>query len=214
MPPWLALAASLAALAQTGEEPAAAPEAAPAAKPAEAASGDEAPPPPKPKRRHKADAGATADVSNPEAPKVAEPAPSLPDLTGASSPDLDRTNAQKAARAFFLNLIEGDARRMVQENCAEPFFVEDKRLATPDELLQEWLKHLRDKRTDLLTLYGIDVLTPQEMEKKYGKPPARLVNFPWKAEHTYVAVANLSGHAAVVLVRLASAGWRVVGYHD
>ena len=85
----------------------------------------------------------------------------------------------------------------------------------PDELHKEWLKNLRSKRTDLLTLYDVEVLTAAEMEKKYGRPPARLNAMPWKAPKTLIAIGNLSGHAAVAIFRLHPTGrWQLVGYHD
>lgn len=118
-----------------------------------------------------------------------------------------------SAREFFSQLIAGDARGIVG-NCGFPFQLEDRRLQTPDELFQEWLKNLRAKRTDLLTLYDIEVLAPADMEKKYGKPPARLANLPWRNPKTYVAVANLSGHAAIAVFRQQGPSWAVVGYAD
>jgi hypothetical protein len=52
------------------------------------------------------------------------------------------------------------------------------------------------------------------MEKKYGKPPARLNNLQWRGQHTWIAVGNLSGHAAVAVLRLDGQRWNVIGYHD
>ena len=60
----------------------------------------------------------------------------------------------------------------------------------------------------------IEILSPAEMEKKYGKPPGRLANLPWHAPKTFLAVANLSGHAGVAVIAASPKGWRVVGYHD
>lgn len=118
-----------------------------------------------------------------------------------------------SAREFFTQLIAGDARN-ITNNCALPFMLEERKLATPDELFQEWLRNLRAKRTDLLTLYDIEVLDPAAMEKKYGKPPARLQNLPWRGAKTYVAIANLSGHAAVAVFRYTGVNWAVIGYAD
>ncbi|MBK7860752.1 MAG: hypothetical protein IPJ65_19545 [Archangiaceae bacterium] len=118
-----------------------------------------------------------------------------------------------SAREFFTQLIAGDARNITQ-SCAFPFQLEERKLQNPDELFQEWLRNLRAKRTDLLTLYDIEVLSPADMEKKYGKPPARLANLPWRNPKTYVAVANLSGHAAVAVFKNTGTAWAVVGYAD
>ena len=73
---------------------------------------------------------------------------------------------------------------------------------------------LREKRTDLLTLYGIELLTPQEMEKRYGKPPARLAELPWRSGRNKIAIANLSGHGAVAILREVDGLWRVIAYTD
>ena len=118
-----------------------------------------------------------------------------------------------SAREFFTQLIAGDARN-ITNNCGLPFQLEERRLQTADELFQEWLRNLRAKRTDLLTLYDIEVLTPADMEKKYGKPPARLQSLPWRGQKTYVAVANLSGRAAIAVFRYTGMNWAVVAYAD
>src|SRR5438067_8395549 len=113
------------------------------------------------------------------------------------------------ARAFFETMLLGDARALVHHS-AFPFQLEGKSINTGDELLQEWLKNLREKRTDLLTLYGVELLSPGEMEKKYGKPPARLQSIPWRNARTWVAVGNLSGHAAIAVFHdVGSGNWKV-----
>ncbi len=119
------------------------------------------------------------------------------------------------ARIFFNDLIAGDARNIVLQS-GYPFYLEDRRLELPNELHDEWLRNLRAKRTDLLTLYDIEVLSPAELEKKYGKPPARLANMPWKQPKTWIVVGNLSGHAAVAVYRQHPTGrtWQIVGYTD
>jgi hypothetical protein len=128
-----------------------------------------------------------------------------------SLPEADQ--AKYFAREFFSTLLAGDARRVVS-SCGFPFQLEDRRLANPEELFGELLKNLRSKRTDLLTLYDVEVLTPAEMEKKYGKPPSRLGSLKWQGQHTWLAVANLSGHAAIAVMHSDGPRWSVVGYHD
>ena len=117
------------------------------------------------------------------------------------------------ARVFSQHIISGDARSLVLLS-AFPFQLEDRNLASPDELHVEWLKNLRNKRTDVLTLYGVDVLTPQEMEKKYGKPPQRLGRMPLNQPRTFISVNNLSGRAAIVVWRYFDAHWQAVAYTD
>ncbi len=134
----------------------------------------------------------------------------------APGPDRPATESETVlehARNFFSNLLAARVQAVVQES-ELPFYLEGRKINSAEELSREWTRNLANKRTDLLTLYGIEVLTPAEMEKKYGKPPARLSAFPWKNATTYIAVANLSGRAAIALLHRGRAGWRVVGYHD
>jgi hypothetical protein len=148
----------------------------------------------------------------PEEAKKRALEPAIPEVKNfAALPEVEQV--KYSAREFFTQLIAGDARTITQ-SCGFPFQLEERRLQTPDELFQEWLRNLRAKRTDLLTLYDIEVLSPADMEKKYGKPPARLANLPWRGAKTYLAVANLSGHAAVAVFRQSGAAWAVVGYAD
>jgi hypothetical protein len=121
--------------------------------------------------------------------------------------------AQVVARGFFTDLIAGDPTRLVAR-AGYPFFLEGKRIDRAEELRSQWGVSLRSRRADLLKLYSVEVLLPADMEKKYGKPPARLNSWNWKAPNTYVAVGNLSGRAAIVLLRQAGAAWQVVGFHD
>ncbi len=166
-------------------------------------------------------AKAAADLSNKlpkgidslmKAPQLAGPNPVIPDVRDyAALPETEQV--KYSAREFFTQLIAGDARG-ITNNCGLPFQLEERRLQTPEELFQEWLRNLRAKRTDLLTLYDIEVLAPADMEKKYGKPPQRLSQLPWRGQKTYVAVANLSGHAAIAVFRQTGLSWVVVGYAD
>jgi hypothetical protein len=52
------------------------------------------------------------------------------------------------------------------------------------------------------------------MEKKYGQPPARLRNWPWRQGQQFLVVGNVSGRAAIVLLRNVGMTWQVIGYHD
>ena len=115
---------------------------------------------------------------------------------------------------LFDHLLTGDVRGSLNL-LSFPFQLEDKRFEVPETLVAAWVKELRNKRTDLITLYGIEVLPYAEMEKKYGKPPARLGVIIPKGTEVYAAVANLSGHAAVILYRQnQEADWRAFAYTD
>jgi hypothetical protein len=111
-----------------------------------------------------------------------------------------RKQIKNEARFIFETLLTGDARSAVRD-VSFPFQLEDKRYGTPEELVAAWVKQLRQKRTDLVTLYDIEILTLAEMEKKYGKAPARLGLGNLKDPDIYAAVGNLSGRAAVLLFR-------------
>lgn len=126
-------------------------------------------------------------------------------------PSIDQ--ARVTARHFFNDLIAADTPGMLA-HCGLPFMLEDRRIDRADELRADWARSLRAKRTDLLVLYDIELLTPAEMEKKYGPPPRRLSSWSWRAPNAFVAVANLSGHAAVLLLRPVGAAWQIVGFHD
>ncbi|RYZ32900.1 MAG: hypothetical protein EOO72_14915 [Myxococcaceae bacterium] len=118
------------------------------------------------------------------------------------------------ARFLFQSLLTGDVRTASAE-LTYPFQLEDKRFNTPEELVQTWVKQLRARRTDLVTLYDIEVLPLTEMEKKYGKPPARLGLDPRALKDTWAAVGNLSGHAAIFLFRNGSdLRWQAFAYTD
>jgi hypothetical protein len=184
----LALLLSLAspALAQTPDP---APE---GAAPAPAAT----PPPAKPP-------AAPAPRPAPPPPAPAPAAPAAPEAAGSEQELRNRVKTE--ARAIFENVLMGDVRSFAEE-LLYPFQLEDKRYATAPELVTAWVKQLRQKRTDLVTLYGIEVLSLAEMEKKYGKAPARLGLGALKEPELYAAVANLSGHPAILLFRAPKEG--------
>jgi hypothetical protein len=121
--------------------------------------------------------------------------------------------ARITARDFFSDLVTNDTTGLLAHS-GFPFMLEDRRFERPEDLRHEWLKSLRSKRTDLLKLYEVEVLTPTDMEKKYGPPPRRLASWNWRGSNTYLAVANLSGHAAIVMLKPVGAAWQVVAYHD
>jgi hypothetical protein len=145
----------------------------------------------------------------PPAPQVAPPADKAEKLTPEQE---DRIHVRAMARYLFQNLILGDARTVCGE-LIYPFQLEDKRYGLADELVAAWVKELRVKRTDLVTLYDVEVLNMAEMERKYGKPPARL-GLNLTGIQAYAAVGNLSGRAAIFLFRETPDGWRAFAYTD
>ncbi len=130
-----------------------------------------------------------------------------------SDSERDVPQVVESAKWFFADLIAANPAALVEQS-AFPFYLENRKITQSRELLQEWTRNLSGKRTDLLVLYGIEVLTPGEMEKKYGKPPGHLAAIPWRGPDTYLAVANLSGHAAVAIFHRVDGAWRVIAFHD
>lgn len=124
-----------------------------------------------------------------------------------------QAQARVVARRFFEDLIAGDGRGMVAAS-GLPFAMEDRRIERIDELRGEWARILRSRRADLLALYSMEILTPAEMEKKYGRPPQRLSRWDLRGANTFLAVGNLSGHATVLLLRQVGITWQVLGFHD
>jgi len=235
----LALLLSLAApaLAQEAQEaPAPAAEPAPAAAPAPAAeqaspAGEPAPAAEKPvrrRRRQEAAAEAPAPAAEAPAPAAQAPAPQAPapsptaqapaaPVPAAPAPAPEPGSLQEGlrdeARYLLSYLLTGDVRSTVPM-LAFPFQLEERSFDAPETLVVTWVKELRNKRTDLVTLYDIEVLPYAEMEKKYGKPPARLGAIIPRGTEVYAAVANLSGRAAVILYRQTGDGWRAFAYTD
>ncbi|AGC45837.1 hypothetical protein MYSTI_04545 [Myxococcus stipitatus DSM 14675] len=118
-----------------------------------------------------------------------------------------------SARFLFQTLLTGDVRSTANE-LFYPFQLEEKRFATPEELVASWVKQLRLKRTDLVTLYDVEVLSLEAMEKKYGKPPARLGLDLRNTKDVWVAVGNLSGRAGVFLYKPYANEYRAFAYTD
>lgn len=126
----------------------------------------------------------------------------------------ERDDVLDTARAFFDALLQGEPEKAL-ESAGLPFWLEARKIDDHDALLRAWNQALGDERVDLLTLYSIELLTPKEMLTRYGKPPKRLAGFPWQGRDRYIAIANLSGHAAIaVLAKLSNGNWRVIGYTD
>ncbi|MFP2964177.1 hypothetical protein ACLEPN_42320, partial [Myxococcus sp. 1LA] len=139
-----------------------------------------------------------------------EPVPDAPPL---SPEEQTRQNIQADARFLFQCLLTGDVRTASNE-LLYPFSLEAERYTTPEELVSAWVKQLRLKRTDLITLYDIEVMPLEAMEKKYGKAPARLGLDLRNPKEVWTAVANLSGRPAVLVYRQYREEFRAFAYTD
>jgi hypothetical protein len=224
----LLLATALPAFAQEAQEPPAPTEAAPAAPPP--APAESAPPPPAPTEAPPPAQQPAPQAPAPQAPAprpapqppAQQPAPQAPTPTPTrpppaaalpATPDALRDSLRTEARYLFTYLLSGDVRGAIPL-LTFPFQLEERRFDAPEALIATWVKQLRQKRIDLITLYDVEVLPLAEMEQKYGKPPARLGAFVPRGVEVYAAVANLSGRAAVVLYRQTPEGWRAFAYTD
>ncbi len=148
-------------------------------------------------------------------PAVAAPAPvpTPPPPAQPATPDALRDSLRTEARYLFTYLLSGDVRGAIPL-LTFPFQLEERRFDAPEALIASWVKQLRQKRIDLITLYDVEVLSLAELEQKYGKPPARLGAFVPRGIEVYAAVANLSGRPAVVLYRQTPEGWHAFAYTD
>ncbi|MFY0577622.1 hypothetical protein ACN28S_27820 [Cystobacter fuscus] len=184
-------------------------EAPPAQTPAAEAPASESPRPSRRRSRPRSEAPAPAPAPTP-APAPAEEVPEpRPTPRTGNEPERIRKNAHQLVDS----LLAGDVRGSVAY-LTFPFQLEERRFDAPEPLVATWVKELRNKRTDLVTLYDIEVLPYAELERKYGKPPARLGAIIPRGTEVYAAVANLSGHAAIILYRQTEDGWKAFAYTD
>ncbi|HZH76011.1 MAG TPA: hypothetical protein VEY88_08260 [Archangium sp.] len=183
---------------------------APAAEPSAAPAAPAAEKPARGPRTPSPEAPAPAPAA--PAPVVQAPAPSPSAVRQDTPAGSIQDEVRDEARYLLSYLLTGDVRSTLQM-LSFPFQLEERSFDTPEALVVTWVKQLRQKRTDLVTLYDIEVLSYGDMEKKYGKPPARLGALATRGE-VYAAVANLSGRAAVILYRREGVSWKAFAYTD
>jgi hypothetical protein len=198
-----------------------------------AAQAEEPKPEPKKKEASPAEpeaakASSPSKKEHPAPPDEASPAPSTPEPSkkraaaepAAASPEPSKSKAETrtpeddltlVARQFFGKLLKRDITGATAF-CKTPFFFEGKAVNTPEEVRKRWAGAVSSRAVERIVLYGIDVLTPEEMAKKYGDAPSKLTGWPMKGG--MITVANLSGQAAVVLWKKNNNVWSAIGYHD
>ncbi len=218
------IAALAASTAMAQDTPAAPPAAAPA--PAPAATESSAPEtrekPAVAAPRSAAEKGAEGETAAPEEPKKKRASQTPAEAPPAEAPSpaaapkakaevRSSDNLAEAARDFFERLLRRDTEGAVAY-CRTPFFFEGKAVNTTDEVRRRWADAINSRAVERLTLYGIEVLTPEQMEAKYGKPPSKLGNWPTRGG--MITVANLSGQAAVMLWKKSGNGWTAIAFHD
>lgn len=154
---------------------------------------------------------------NPRPASGSESPPQAQDALAAAMALDNETPAQtvsRIARVAFEKFLSGDARFLVG-GAGYPFSLDGRRFDEREALFRELLQQLRARRTDLLSVDAVEVLTPDEMEKKHGKPPARLAALPWRAPNTWIAVGNLSGIPVVAIFQLnPRTGWKLIAFTD
>jgi hypothetical protein len=210
----LLLLSAAPALSQENPPTEAPPAQAPAAQaPASDAPASDAPRPSRRRSRTRSEAPAPAPTPAPSPTPTPTPAEEVPEPRPMSRTGSEPEHIRKSAHQLVDSLLAGDVRGSVGY-LAFPFQLEERRFDAPEPLVATWVKELRNKRTDLVTLYDIEVLPYAELERKYGKPPARLGAIIPRGTEVYAAVANLSGHAAVILYRQTEDGWKAFAYTD
>jgi hypothetical protein len=114
---------------------------------------------------------------------------------------IERQNAVDRATLFFKAIVDHQVQNIVAM-ITGPFYLEGKYFDSAEAAREAWTRILEARGDTDYRLQGLVVLTPAEMEARYGKPPERLAAIPWKRPNTYIAVANLSGKAAVLVLRM------------
>ena len=143
--------------------------------------------------------------------EVAEPPPRPVRGSGAQGDRQIDTSLAVHARAFLVALQRGniDALTLLSR---VPFLFEGEAATTEDAVKQGWRSALQGKNLESTRLFDIDLLSPEEMATKYGRPPERLDSWPLKG--AMIAVANIDGHPVVVLWKRSGQGWQALAFHD
>jgi len=153
------------------------------------------------------------------APAFAEDAPDkddkgeLPAVPCTPPKDLKRDMQPpwEAACKFFSAVAERDPVK-VYKVLKAPFYFENKQVNALEDAGRKWAALLNDLGKGQSTLYSVEVLTYDDMVKKYGKPPAKLDSVPLRG--AMMAVANVDGHAQVAALKRDGGSWMVFAFHD
>ncbi len=164
-----------------------------------------------PPTARKVEAPASAPATLPKHPRVraadALPEGRLPSDVRGSGPD----SLPLVAHELYTALLAKNVDRLAALSRA-PFYFESRVASSPEEIKKRWASALSIQPLERLRLYDIDVLSPEEMVKKHGKPPERLSG--WPLSGSTVTIGNFSGHAAVVLWRKSGNAWQAIAFHD
>ncbi|MFN0061780.1 MAG: hypothetical protein ACKVPX_04595 [Myxococcaceae bacterium] len=111
-----------------------------------------------------------------------------------------RTMAAMPAKQFLKALIARDL-VMLASFSQTPFYIEGQRYNSPTTAATALKQAMEENPGASWELLDLEILSPSEMRKKYGPPPKRLAHLPWNAPDSVIAVANLSGRAAILILR-------------
>ena len=179
---------------------------------------DEAAPTPPPAAAHRSPAK-TAD-KKPDEKKADEKKPANEAVPGTDTaehcqpPDSlnrDQANAYAAACSFFTGVAERDPVR-VSRSCRAPFYFEGRPVNSAEDVARRWTALLGELQDTRANFYGFELLSYDDMVKKYGKPPAKLDNVPLRG--AMIAVGNLDGYANVIALKHEGGVWSVFAFHD
>lgn len=108
-------------------------------------------------------------------------------------------------------LLAGDLDAL-QTATPNGFTFEERQAWSQGAIHSEWFQALERRPLAGTQLYGVEVLSLDEMVKRYGKPPARLSTLNLSAAR--VAVVNLGGRALLVFFRKRGEAWVLSGISD
>jgi hypothetical protein len=124
---------------------------------------------------------------------------------------LPLTEPAEIAAAMARGLLAGDVDALAKLT-PSGFSFEGRQTWNAADIKAEWLHALEQRPLAGVQLYGVDVMTYEEMVKRHGKPPARLSQLSLPG--TKVAIINLGGRAIVLVFKKKSDGWTPIAISD
>jgi hypothetical protein len=126
-------------------------------------------------------------------------------------PDAGPTDPVGVATALGRGLLAGDVEAL--SRLTPPGFSFDGRVVwNAADIKAEWLHALEQRPLAGVPLYGVEVVTADEMQRRYGKPPARLSQL--NLTGAQVAIVNLGGRAMLVFFKKKGDAWVPIGVSD
>ncbi len=126
-------------------------------------------------------------------------------------PDAGPTDPAGLAAAFARGLLAGDVETLTRLT-PSGFSFDGRQTWNPADARAEWLRALEQRPLAGVPLYGVEVVTSEEMLKRYGKPPARLAQLNLTGAE--IAIVNLGGRALLVFFKKHGDAWVPLGVSD